>query len=116
MREGYRSNLPLRELPGPSVEPLVVVEHGSGVLEAVKLAEDRSGDVVLRLYESLGGRSETRLRLDFEHAGVEVVDLHERSDAEVAALAPVALEGKTVTLVLGPFQVVTLRVARPDGC
>ena len=112
VREGYRMNLPLRDAPGPALDPLVVVERGSAVVEAVKLAEDRSGDVVLRLYESLGGRSSVRLRLGFGHAGVEVVDLHERPDAEVAALAPVTVDGDVVELALGPFQVVTLRVAR----
>lgn len=112
VREGYRMNLPLRDVPAPALDPLVVVERGSAVVEAVKLAEDRSGDVVLRLYESLGGRSSVRLRLGFEHAGVEVVDLHERSDAEVAALAPLTVDGGSVALTLGPFQVVTLRVTR----
>lgn len=112
VREGYRMNLPLRELPGAAQEPLVAVESGTAVVEAVKLAEDRSGDVVVRLYESLGGRSPVRLRLGFEHAGVEVVDLHERPDAEVAALAPVTVDGACVMLPLGPFQVVTLRIAQ----
>lgn len=31
-------------------------------VEAVKSADDRSGDVVVRLYESLGGRAEATLR------------------------------------------------------
>lgn len=112
VREGYRANLPLRPATAAAVQPLVAVAEGSAVVEAVKLAEDRSGDVVLRLYESLGGRSAVRLRLGFEHAGVEVVDLHERADDEVAALAPVSVDGADVRLRLGPFQVVTLRVAR----
>ncbi|MDF1605783.1 glycoside hydrolase family 38 C-terminal domain-containing protein [Nocardioides sp. YIM 152315] len=115
VREGYRINLPLRPAPGADVAPLVVVESGAAVVEAVKLAEDRSGDVVVRLYESLGGRTSARLRLGLDHASVEVVDLHERSDAEVAALAPLTVDGDVVTLDLGPFQVVTLRVGRRHG-
>jgi alpha-mannosidase len=112
VREGYRINLPLRTAVAAAVAPLVVVESGSAVVEAVKLAEDRSGDVVVRLYESLGGRTSARLRLDFDHTSVEVVDLHERSDTEVAALAPLAADEDGVVLDLGPFQVVTLRIAR----
>ncbi|QIG46019.1 alpha-mannosidase [Nocardioides anomalus] len=107
VREGYRANLPLRR-GAAAVEPLVAVASGRAVVEAVKLAEDRSGDVVVRLYEPLGGRTSVRLRFGFEHRDVEVVDLHERADAEVAALAPYA-DG---VLELGPFQVVTLRVRR----
>jgi hypothetical protein len=64
------------------------------------------------VYESLGGRSPVRLRLGLVHAGVAVVDLHERPDAEVAALAPLTVDGSAVCVELGPFQVVTLRVAR----
>jgi alpha-mannosidase len=112
VREGYRINLPLREASGSPVEPLVRVVSGTAVIEAVKLAEDRGGDVVVRLYESLGGHTTARLRLGFAHAGVEVVDLHERSDDEIAALAPVSIVGDEAVLDLGPFQVVTLRVAR----
>jgi alpha-mannosidase len=112
VREGYRANLPLRAASAAAVEPLVSVLEGSAVVEAVKLAEDRSGDVVVRLYESLGGATDVRLRLGFPHTAVEVVDLHERADAEVAALAPLTADGSDVRLRLGPFQVVTLRVAR----
>lgn len=112
IREGYRINLPLRAGVGGPVEPLVRVAGGSAIVEAVKLAEDRSGDVVLRLYESLGGRTTARLRLGFGHGDVRVVDLHERADPEVAALARLEVDGDELVLGLGPFQVVTIRVAR----
>jgi alpha-mannosidase len=113
IREGYRANLPLRAATGSAVEPLVTVAEGTAVVEAVKLAEDRSGDVVVRLYEPLGGSAAVRLRLGFAAAAVAAVDLHERADAEVAALAPLTVDGADVRLRLGPFQVVTLRVTRP---
>jgi alpha-mannosidase len=80
------------------------------VVEAVKLADDRSGDVVVRLYEALGGRARARLTASFDLAGAQVCDLLEREDAEVAALAPIAVDGNSVDLALGPFQVVTLRL------
>ena len=44
--EGYRLNLPLRRVRGgDDVAPLVVVDDPAVVVEAVKLAEDGSGDV-----------------------------------------------------------------------
>ena len=55
--EGYAINLPMRQLSSAAdpVEPLVRLDGDEAVIvEAVKLADDRSGDVVVRLYESLG--------------------------------------------------------------
>ena len=58
MEEGYRANLAPRTVKGGHpVEPLFTVDNQALVVEAVKLAEDGSGDVIVRLYESLGERS-----------------------------------------------------------
>ncbi|PGH52451.1 glycoside hydrolase family 38 C-terminal domain-containing protein [Streptomyces sp. Ru87] len=79
VREGHRINLPERSVPGDrAVEPLVSADNDQVVLEAVKLAEDRSGDVVVRLYESHGGRAQAVLSTGFPVAGVTVTDLLER--------------------------------------
>ena len=111
IREGYRINLPVRRhLGGSPVAPLVRSVNPAVVVEAVKLADDRSGDVVVRLYESLGGRAGTRLTTSFDLSRAEVCDLLERADDEVAALVPIAVAGNAVDLELGPFQVVTLRL------
>jgi alpha-mannosidase len=111
VREGYRANLPPRRHLGTHpVAPLVEVSNAAVVVEAVKLADDRSGDVVVRLYEALGGRARTRLTASFDLAGAQVCDLLEREDAEVAALAPMSVEGRTLDLTLAPFQVVTIRL------
>jgi alpha-mannosidase len=112
VREGYRINLPARRVRGGgAVPPLVQVE--GAVVEAVKLADDRSGDVVVRLYEALGGRGRAVVRPSFATSGASVRDLLEREDPEVAALAPVVVaEDGSVGVDLGPFQVVTLRFAR----
>lgn len=111
IREGYRINLPDRRVPGAgSVAPIVEVDEGSGVIvEAVKLAEDGSGDVVVRLYESRGGRAESELRLGFAAASVVQTDLLEREIAPDGT----TWDGEEVRLTLRPFQIVTLRVARP---
>jgi alpha-mannosidase len=111
IREGYRANLPVRRLRGAgAVAPLIEVTNPAVVVEAVKLADDRSGDVVVRLYESLGGRARARLTASFDVADVRVCDLLEREDAEIGALAPVSVDGNTVDLALAPFQVVTIRL------
>jgi alpha-mannosidase len=116
VREGYRANLPLREVDGAGpVAPLVAVDAPAVVVEAVKLAEDRSGDVVVRLYESLGGRARARLRAAFPVASVAETDLLERPLPTPRALVGGA-DGGDVALELRPFQIVTLRLGRArDG-
>ena len=108
--EGYALNLPLRIRPGGAAgtaAPLVDVDGAT--LEAVKLADDRSGDVILRVYEALGGRARARIRASFPVAGIEVVDLLERPlPGESPALEP---DGG-MSLEVRPFQVVTLRLRR----
>ncbi|WP_269855098.1 alpha-mannosidase [Streptomyces sp. RPT161] len=107
VREGYRINLPERRVPGgAAVPPLVAVDDDAVVVTAVKLADDGSGDVVVRLYESRGGRARTRLRAGFDASAAYVCDLHERPTA------PAELTDGQLPLVLAPFEIVTLRVAR----
>jgi alpha-mannosidase len=101
---GYALNLPLRRRRGSPVEPLVSVE-GTAYVEAVKLAEDGSGDVVVRLYEPRGTRTQVRAHASFEHTSVTEVDLLERPHDSGS------WDGERLTL--RPFQIVTLRFARP---
>jgi alpha-mannosidase len=110
VQEGYRTNLAPRLVRGASpVEPLFAVSNPGMVIEAVKLAEDGSGDVIVRLYESLGQRSAGRITATFEMGAVEPVDLLERD-----VTAPgVETDGTGATLHLRPFQLVTLRFVRP---
>ncbi|MDQ0679938.1 alpha-mannosidase [Arthrobacter pascens] len=110
VEEGYRTNLSPRIVRGAKpVEPLFTVGNPALVIEAVKLAEDGSGDVIVRLYESLGQRSMGVLTANFPVRGILATDLLERP-AESPGVA-VAGEG-IVELSLRPFQLVTLRFAR----
>lgn len=111
VREGYRMNLPARRVRGAGpVEPLLAVDHPAVVIEAVKLAEDRSGDVIVRLYEAHGGRVTARLSTAFAYEGVVETDLLERKTraGAVRAATPDAVE-----LELRAFQLVTLRFRGP---
>ncbi len=110
--EGYRANLPVRMLSDAavdSIEPIVTVDHPGVIVEAVKLAEDGSGDVVIRLYEALGQQAEASVAFGFDATGVRETDLLER---EVPAAAITASASNTTQLHLRPFQLVTLRAAR----
>ncbi|MFF8970821.1 alpha-mannosidase [Streptomyces sp. NPDC014995] len=110
--EGYSLNLPLRVANAAGAPGPVVSVAGEGVtVEAVKLADDASGDVVVRLYECRGGRARGVLRTGFPLAGAQVTDLLERPledpDADVDGDGAVAV-------TLRPFQVLTLRLKRAE--
>jgi alpha-mannosidase len=102
--EGYRLNLPPRDVAAPAVEPLITVEGDGIIVEAVKLAEDGSGDVVVRLYEALGRRARGSLRPGFPAARATRTDLLERELPGQPADA--------LALDLRAFELVTLRLAR----
>lgn len=110
VEEGYRTNLKPRFVTGASpVAPLLAVSNPAVVVEAVKLAEDGSGDVIVRLYESLGQRSSAVVTAGFEARGAYATDLLERG---VEAPGVSLNDHQEVRLVLRPFQLVTLRFTR----
>jgi alpha-mannosidase len=107
--EGYRLNVPPRALTGARpIDAVLTVDNPAVVVEAVKLAEDRSGDVVVRLYEAAGGRARATLTPGFAVASIVQTDLLER---EVDASALVSADAGAAHLTLRPFQIVTLRLS-----
>lgn len=108
--EGLRLNLPPVAVEGAhEVEPLVDLDDPGVVVEAVKLADDGSGDVIVRLYEALGSARTARLVPGFAITGALQTDLLERA-IEPTAVQPGA--GDAVRLDLAPFQLVTVRLVR----
>ena len=119
--EAARLNSPvIGELP--DLAPLVSLTDVTGtiVLDWVKLADDGSDDLIVRLYEAAGGNAAAALRLDAAladaKASVQEVNLMEEPelDAELPrALAgdePMPADGAVVSLA--PFQLTTLRIRR----
>ncbi|GAA1228920.1 alpha-mannosidase [Microbacterium phyllosphaerae] len=102
--EGIALNSPATRMHGGrEVEPLVSVEGEGIVVSGVKLADDGSGDVVVRLYEALGRRTTGSISAGFEHREIREVSLIEDAidDARIGG-----------ELRLRPFEVRTLRIAR----
>ncbi|SEN73785.1 MULTISPECIES: glycosyl hydrolase-related protein [Cryobacterium] len=83
--------------------------HPAVVIEAVKPAEDDSGDVILRVYEAHGTRAGARVIRSFDATGAFETDLLER---RVAPNAIRASDDAARTLELRPFQLLTLRYQR----
>lgn len=95
-----------RSRNGRAVAPLATSSAPGVVIDTVKLAQDGSGDVVLRLYESRGSRTTTALRLGFAADRVTEVDILERP---VGGAAP-----ELEHLDFPPFRMRTFRVSCAD--
>lgn len=109
--DGYAQHLPLREFRGTAVDPLLEVSESSIVIESVKLAEDQSGDLIVRAYEAQGNRSSATIRTNFAWSGLHTTDLLEDS---VSSDALGTVTRKSAELHLRPFELVTLRFTSPD--
>ncbi|MFJ4412147.1 alpha-mannosidase [Streptomyces sp. NPDC088910] len=108
VREGYAIHLPERRVPGAAaVEPLATVGHEGVVVSAVKLADDASGDIVVRLYEAIGARTRTTLTPGFALHTATPCDLLERP---LTDQPPAEIRDGAVDLRLRPFEIVTLRL------
>ena len=115
---GYALNLPWRGVPGDwtgaAIEPLVSADSQAAIIEAVKLADDRSGDVIVRLYEPLGARAQVTLSASFPVASVAENNLLEQPyDAGSLTLGAADASGnRQIHLALRPFQILTLRLQK----
>ena len=108
--DGYRQSLAPVPTHGTPVAPLLAVSDPAVVVEAVKLAEDGSGDLVVRLYEAHGDRSTATLTTTIDWDAVAATDLLER---ETAGTAIRSTSSRRVELDLRPFELVTLRFSAP---
>ena len=102
--EGYRLNLPLRRLARGDVSPLVRLTAAGAVIETIKAAADGSGDVIVRMFETRGGRARGRLEAGFPVARSVRVDLLEREISEPGG------PGTEFELSFRAFEIVTVRL------
>jgi alpha-mannosidase len=104
---GYELNFPAREVKGSNpVEPLVTCSSAQVIIESVKLAEDESGDLIVRLYEATGGRADCRLSMAAKAEKIYLTNFLEQPTD-----SPPVAGDSGIDLHLRPFQVLTVRVA-----
>ena len=94
--------------PGKSVCPthsLCTVDGNAVIIECIKIPENNTeGGLILRLYESLGGKCRTTLRFSRAiHCAAETDMLEDNP-----RLLPV--QGKNINLEFRPFEIKTIRV------
>lgn len=108
-REGAVLNTPVRQVLGErGFEPLVELQGEGLALASVKQAADRSGDVVVRVYQATGARSTGQLTVNVPATAARTVTLLEQ-DAD--DLAPAELIDGRIQLSLNAFEVRTLRLS-----
>ena len=106
MREGYELNVPVMVASGAAGErSLLRVDAADVVIDTVKAAEDGSGDVVVRLYESKRMTTRCQLTIDLPVTGAWATNMLEEDGA------PLALEDGSVALEFRPFEIKTIRFA-----
>lgn len=117
IEEGYRINMAVRAVPASPVvgstssvvPPVVTCSDDRVIIEAVKAAEDGSGDVIVRCYESHGGRASGILTFGRPMDSIELTNALEDEPAPEPAPALTNVSATTVTISLRPFQIATVR-------
>lgn len=108
VREAYELNYPvnLASGGGREAQSLLSIDQANVIAETVKLAEDGSGDWIVRLYESKGASVACGL-----HFGLSVAAVYEANMLE-EKIAEFPHEGGNVWLPFRPFEVKTIRLQR----
>lgn len=110
--EGEALNRPLLVTRGALKDAetlqLVQINRPNVILDAIKLAEDGSGDLILRLYESKRCPGTVKIRTAWQ-GSVYRTDMLER------VLEEIAVEDQTFSLTMHAFEVCTVRIHPEPG-
>ncbi len=103
--QGYDLNVPLKAAKGRLDAPvsLVNIEKPNVILEAMKCAEDGSGDLILRFYESKKAAVKTSVST-FADGRVWLCDMEENRQEEIPA------ESGSFDLDFRAFEIKTVRI------
>lgn len=104
VEEAYDLNVPVQQRPGQSDFSAFYVDEPNVFIDTVKLAEDRSGDLVVRLYESKKADTSCNLAINFPVSEVALCNMLEEKEE----VLPV--KDGCVQLRFGTFEVKTVRI------
>jgi alpha-mannosidase len=110
VREGYDLNVPARVRQGAAGSAAVVaIGSPSVILETVKPAEDGSGDLILRMYESLRTTVKCTVLTELPFVKALSVNLVEEEPK------PLASKKGVLELEFKPFEIKTVRLVMGEG-
>lgn len=105
VQRGYELNVPMQMAEGAcETRSAFGIDRDNVILDTVKLAEDGSGDFILRLYESKRADTTARVRLGIPAESAALCSMMEEEE-ETAAM-----EGNELVLHFKPFEIKTVRV------
>ncbi len=106
VQQAYQLNIPLRMIEGyAESQSLFRIDQPNVILETVKPAEDStSGDIILRLYESMGNKTQIRLTSSLPIKRVFQADMLENIKEECTWTE------KGLELDFRPFEIKTFRL------
>lgn len=107
VRQGYQLNVPpVVEAGSCGMRSLFELDKANVVLETVKAAEDGSGDLIARLYESKRADTDAVLTINLPFKSLELCDMLENPISEISG------DGGQVALHFHTFEIKTLRIKR----
>ncbi len=105
VQRGYEINVPMQMTVGKSeTRSFFGIDRENVILDTVKLAEDGSGDFILRLYESKHADTTARVRLELPVRDAMLCNMMEEKE-ETAVM-----EDNTLVLHFRPFEIKTVRL------
>ena len=100
-------NDPLITVPGSAVPlRLLNCSDPSVTVESVKLAEDGTGDLIIRLYESMGGSRTAMIHPFLPFSAAYFCSFEEKPGDNIP------VKDKSFTVSFHPFEIITLRLVR----
>lgn len=107
VREAYQLNSSVLMINGLADEKsMISVSEKNVIVEAVKTAEDGSGDVVIRLYECMNSYTNTELVFGFGVKAIYKTDMLEN------ILEEIPVENNCADISFRAFEIVTLKIKR----
>lgn len=106
----YDLNHPVKIIQGRKMEKTVVpihIDKPALKVQSLKLSEDGSGDIILRLVEVYGSRGTATVKMNFGAIEVQLCDILEEK------LEPVRISKQAFDVSYRPYEIISLRIRRP---
>lgn len=106
VQQGYELNVPAEVMTGSLDMSLANVDKPNIIIDTVKMAEDGSGDMILRLYEAKKASVTAKLVVNIPFVEVWLTDMLENIQKKLS------VNDREIMLQFNAFEVKTLRIRR----
>lgn len=107
VRQGYELNVPVQNISGKGhTKSFIKVADPNIIVDHVKCAEDGSGDIIVRLYESKYSVVNTKVSFGFGVKSAFICDMSEQQSKSLE------VKNNELELQFSAFQIITLRIGK----